>query len=166
MVRITSAMQMVALRETPTRQCTNVAVPFRRPRSEVENKISNEVFFIRGKGPGGKGRHELTDKVEASFKLFRQRVNAIVLDTMDDVDVFLSPLFELTVSPHGRLAYTQDLPNAQRPQQVGVVGMAEIAEVHVVEDSAGKRAVQAGQPLGLVSDGGRDVGQGPVGADG
>ena len=31
--RMTSAMQMVALRETPTLQCTSVAVPFRRPRS-------------------------------------------------------------------------------------------------------------------------------------
>lgn len=31
--RITSAMQMVALRETPTRQCTKVAMPFCRPRS-------------------------------------------------------------------------------------------------------------------------------------
>jgi hypothetical protein len=31
---ITSAMQMVAERETPTRQCTSVAVPLRRPRSE------------------------------------------------------------------------------------------------------------------------------------
>lgn len=31
--RITSAMQMVALRDTPTRQCTRVAMPFCRPRS-------------------------------------------------------------------------------------------------------------------------------------
>ena len=32
--RITSAMQIVALRETPTRQWTRVDVPARRPRSE------------------------------------------------------------------------------------------------------------------------------------
>jgi hypothetical protein len=31
--RITSAMQIVAERETPTRQCTRVAVPLARPRS-------------------------------------------------------------------------------------------------------------------------------------
>lgn len=30
---MTSAMQIVAERETPTRQCTKVAVPLRRPRS-------------------------------------------------------------------------------------------------------------------------------------
>lgn len=33
MALITSAMQMVALRDTPTRQCTRVAVPRRRPLS-------------------------------------------------------------------------------------------------------------------------------------
>lgn len=32
---ITSAIQIVAERETPTRQCTSVAVPLRRPRSKV-----------------------------------------------------------------------------------------------------------------------------------
>lgn len=40
---ITSAMQMVAERETPTRQCTSVAVPLRRPRSnryQVSDYIS------------------------------------------------------------------------------------------------------------------------------
>ncbi len=31
--RITSAITIVALRETPTRQCTSVAVPLLRPRS-------------------------------------------------------------------------------------------------------------------------------------
>ena len=34
-VRITSAMQMVAERETPTRQWTSVAVPLAFPRSSV-----------------------------------------------------------------------------------------------------------------------------------
>jgi len=38
---ITSAMQMVADRETPTRQCTKVAVPLRRPFSA---KLLAEVF--------------------------------------------------------------------------------------------------------------------------
>lgn len=37
--RMTSAIQMVALRETPTRQCTKVAVPLRRPRSRQGQSV-------------------------------------------------------------------------------------------------------------------------------
>lgn len=38
---ITSAMQMVADRETPTRQCTRVAVPFLRPCSGIVSMPSH-----------------------------------------------------------------------------------------------------------------------------
>lgn len=42
---MTSAMQIVAERETPTRQWTRVAVPLRRPRSENEFAVSEEVLL-------------------------------------------------------------------------------------------------------------------------
>lgn len=46
-LRITSAMQIVAERETPTRQWTRVAVFFALPRSKV---LLANAFSVGGKG--------------------------------------------------------------------------------------------------------------------
>lgn len=142
-------MQMVALRETPTRQWTRVAVPFRRPRS------GGGVSVLKIGG----GREKYTDKLQTPLKLVRQRVDAIVLHALHDARILLAPLLQLAVAPHGHLAHAQDLPDAQRPQQVWVVGVPQVAQVHVVEDAAWEGAVEAGEPARLVAHECCDVGQ-------
>ena len=69
---ITSAMQMVADRETPTLQCTKVAVPSLRPFSDetsVRTRSSRLGLGMR-----------LTNKLQTPPKLIRKRVNTIILD--------------------------------------------------------------------------------------
>jgi hypothetical protein len=84
---MTSAMQMVALRETPTLQCTRVAVPFLRPRSiKFSSAGLHDCAFS-----SGHGEHRLTYEFEASFKLLREGVYPIVLYPLDYADVLGAP---------------------------------------------------------------------------
>lgn len=65
---ITSAMQIVADLETPTRQCTSVAVPFLRPFSAVDVSECTHGDEM-----------PLTDKLQTSAKFLGERIDSVVL---------------------------------------------------------------------------------------
>jgi len=124
---MTCAMQIVADRETPTRQCTSVAVPARRPFSTVEISLcvyTTCVWTIR------------TNEVQTSWDLFRQRIHAVILDSIDEHEALLHGLvghryalegLALLRGPVYTLSYAQNLANTEFFQQTGIVGMTEIA---------------------------------------
>lgn len=79
---MTSAMQIVADRDTPTRQCTKVAVssslPFaRKTYQSVSSQLSTGVV--------------LTDEIQTSLKILCQGINPIILNAVDEKQIFRTP---------------------------------------------------------------------------
>lgn len=61
--------------------------------------------------------------------------------------VFTAERSLVLVAPVDALTYAQDLADTELAEQTGVVGMVEVAEVHVVCDAGGKATVDALHPL-------------------
>lgn len=86
---MTSAMQIVAERETPTRQWTSVAEP------------SDLLFPVElvSWDKGVRVEHRLTNKIEASLEFLHQRIYTIVLYSVDEKKVLWSPAIYLGLRP-------------------------------------------------------------------
>lgn len=102
--RITSAIQIVADLETPTRQWTSVAVPFALPRSM--RTVRNGSFYERG---------WLTYEFQAPLKLLGQRVNTVVLYPLYNHYVIVSPSAQFSIFPNSSFSYAKNLSNSHLP---------------------------------------------------
>ena len=101
---ITSAMQMVADRDTPTRQWTRVAVPSSFPCA---------VKFYLALNSWVWNRSNPTDKLQTSLKETHQRVDSVILYAVDQEYVLGSPALLLRFGPVDRFSDTQDLFDPQ-----------------------------------------------------
>lgn len=92
---ITSAIQMVADLETPTRQWTKVAVlstfPFPMQQNFTISIYSRTIL-------GG----ELTNKFQTPVEFLSQRIYAIILNLINKHQVLLSPHAQFRVGPADR----------------------------------------------------------------
>lgn len=89
----------------------------------------------------------LTNEFQASTEFLRQRIDAVVLDLVDVEKILSRPLFhELFLPSHG-LAYAEYLANAELLEELRIVRVTQIAQVHVRQDTAWKATIHLVQPL-------------------
>src|SRR5271155_429781 len=102
MLAITSAIQIVADLETPTRQCTSVAEwsAFPRPAHIVGHQKSKRKL---------RSGVALTNEFQTPLKLARQWIDTIILHSINHHQILPIPLLMLALHPANRLS------NAQNP---------------------------------------------------
>ncbi|KAH0207587.1 tyrosine protein phosphatase 1, partial [Aureobasidium melanogenum] len=80
-----------------------------------------------------------------------KRIHTIVLDTIDvENAVFrasvILPSLGLITGPADRFTNTENLSNVKLTQQVWIVRVAKVSEIHVIHDSGRKRAIHLAEP--------------------
>lgn len=142
---MTSAMQMVADLETPTRQWTKVAVPSDLPFSVLGVSFVVKLLVLRCCG------QPHTDKVQTSVKLVREWINPVILHAIDIKHVLPAPATQVSFGPANGLTDAQNASDAHGLQQFRIVGVAQISEVHVWKYATWQAPVDAREPGRRVS---------------
>src|SRR5271154_5968968 len=108
---MTSAIQILAERLTPTRQCTKVLSPAHFPSSNTVRGYNRE-------------RH--TEEVEARVNVIQKRIDAVILNVVEIHDLHTRFLFALCIPIHS-FTDTQNALYPKRAQHFRIIRVLKIA---------------------------------------
>ncbi len=91
-----------------------------------------------GMGHGARGH---TDECETAVEFVSERVNTIILNALDDADILITPGSDVGSRPCSGLANTEELPDTHSTEEIGVIRVPQVAEVHIIEDATREGAV-------------------------